>query len=294
MTMTIGFLGLGGMGAAMAANLVRAGHRVRVWNRSPDPVARLVDAGASACDSPAAAARGADLLISMLADDRATREVVIDGGALAALGPGAVHASMATISVALSRELAAAHAARGAGYVAAPVLGRTDAAAAAKLNILAAGDAALLDRLQPVFDVLGARTWRFGDEPEQANAVKLAANFMLANAIEGMAEASALAGGYGVSRTAFLDMITNTIFAAPAYKGYGALIAQKKYDPAGFKLTLGLKDVRLALEASEAVHVPMPVAGVVRDNFLDAIAHGDGDLDWSALAEVAARRAGQG
>ena len=291
--MTTGFIGLGTMGAAIAANLVRAGQHVRVWNRSPGPVAALVARGAEAAASPAGAAQ-AEVLFSMLADDAATRAAIVDGGALDALAAGAVHVNMATVSVAFAREMAALHARHGVGYVAAPVLGRPDVAAAGRLNILAAGPAELIDRVQPLLDTIGQKTWRFGERPEQANAVKLAANFMIASAIEAMAAASNLAAGFDVPAAAFLEMIAATLFAAPVYKGYGALIAERRFLPAGFKMTLGLKDIRLALEAAEAAHVPLPFAGVLKDNLLDGIAHGGADSDWAALAQVAVRRAGQG
>lgn len=290
--MNIAFIGLGTMGVPMALNLVRAGHKVRVWNRSPGPVQTLVAAGAQGAATPAEIG-AVDVVFSILADDKATRDVILDGGVLAGLRPGAIHVNMATVSVQLAREFTALHEASGVGYLAAPVLGRADVAAAGKLNILAAGKPVLFDRVQPLLDVLGQKTWRFGERPDQANAVKLAANFMIASAIEAMGEATALAQGHDVSGADFLEMITSTIFAAPVYKGYGGIIAGQKYQPPGFKLVLGLKDARLALEAAEGARVPMPFASVIKDNFLDGIAHGDGELDWAALARVAARRAGQ-
>lgn len=290
--MKIAFIGLGTMGVPMALNLVRAGHQVRVWNRSPGPVETLVSAGAEGAATPAEIG-AVDVVFSILADDKATREVIIAGGVLAGLKPGAIHVNMATVSVQLARDFTALHEAGGIGYLAAPVLGRADVAAAGKLNILAAGKPALFERVQPLLDVLGTKTWRFGERPEQANAVKLAANFMIASAIEAMGEAAALAQGHDVAGADFLEMITSTIFAAPVYKGYGGIIAEQKYQPPGFKLVLGLKDARLALEAAEGARVPMPFASVIKDNFLDGIAHGDGELDWAALARVAARRAGQ-
>ena len=290
--MITGFIGLGAMGAPIAANLLRAGQQMRVWNRSSGPVAALVAQGAQAAASPAEAA-GGEVLFSMLADDAATRAAVLEGGALEALAAGAVHVNLATVSVAFARELAALHAQRGVGYVAAPVLGRPDVAAAGRLNILAAGRADVIDRVQPLLDAIGQKTWRFGERPEQANAVKLAANFMIASAIEAMAEASTLAAGYDVSPAAFLRMIGATLFAAPVYQGYGTLIAEQRFVPAGFRMTLGLKDIRLALEAGEAAHVPLPFASVLKDNLLDGIAHGGADSDWAALAQVATRRAGQ-
>ncbi|MCW0366922.1 3-sulfolactaldehyde reductase [Xanthomonas sacchari] len=289
---TIGFLGLGTMGQPIALNLLRAGHALTVWNRSAAAAQPLLEAGAQQAAQPADAVRG-PVLFSMLADDTAVRETLLDRGALDALTAGSVHVNMATISVTLARELHALHAERGVVYLAMPVLGRVEVAAAGQLNLLAAGDAAALARVQPLLDVIGRKTWYFGAAPEQANAVKLAANLCLASAIGTMAEASALVRGHGVEAAEFLDMLTSTVFAAPAYQTYGGMIAEQRYSPAGFKATLGLKDVRLALNAGETRHVPMPLAAVLRDAFIEAIAHGDGDLDWAALAKVAARRAGQ-
>ncbi|CAB1212248.1 NAD(P)-dependent oxidoreductase [Serratia liquefaciens] len=289
--MKIGFAGLGGMGSAMAANLLQAGYGVKVWNRSPQAAQPLVNAGAVQARQPEELAE-VDVLITMLANDAATEQVVVESGLLQQLRAGAIHINMATVSVALAKRLALLHAERNVGYIAAPVLGRVDVAAAGKLNILAAGDPLLLAKVQPLFEVLGQQTWHFGDQPEQANIVKIAANFTLASAIEAMAEGSALVRNYGVSGADYLHMLTSTLFASPAYKGYGGLIAEEKFEPAGFKLSLGMKDVGLALEAGANSHTPMPFASVLKDNFLDAVAQGDADLDWSALAKVAARRAG--
>ena len=289
--MKIGFAGLGGMGSAMAANLLQAGYGVKVWNRSPQAAQPLVNAGAVQARQPEELAE-VDVLITMLANDAATEQVVVESGLLQQLRAGAIHINMATVSVALAKRLALLHAERNVGYIAAPVLGRVDVAAAGKLNILAAGDPLLLAKVQPLFEVLGQQTWHFGDQPEQANIVKIAANFTLASAIEAMAEGSALVRNYGVSGADYLHMLTSTLFASPAYKGYGGLIAEEKFEPAGFKLSLGMKDVGLALEAGANSRTPMPFASVLKDNFLDAVAQGDADLDWSALAKVAARRAG--
>lgn len=289
--MKIGFAGLGGMGSAMAANLLQAGYELKVWNRSPQVAQPLVSAGALQARQPEELAE-VDVLITMLANDTATEQVVVESGLLQQLRAGEIHVNMATVSVALAKRLALLHAERNVGYIAAPVLGRVDVAAAGKLNILAAGDPLLLAKVQPLFEVLGQQTWHFGDQPEQANIVKIAANFTLASAIEAMAEGSALVRNYGVSGADYLHMLTSTLFASPAYKGYGGLIAEEKFEPAGFKLSLGMKDVGLALEAGANSHTPMPFASVLKDNFLDAVAQGDADLDWSALAKVAARRAG--
>jgi 3-hydroxyisobutyrate dehydrogenase-like beta-hydroxyacid dehydrogenase len=289
--MDVGFIGLGSMGQAIAANLVKAGHTVRVWNRSRGAVDELVSRGARAAASVREAFAG-DAVISMLADDAAVRAVILDGQLLEQAPRGLVHVNMATISVQLAQELVAAHRAHGISYVAAPVFGRPDAAAAAKLHIAAAGDAAAIDRVQPLFDVIGQKTWRFGDDAPRANAVKLGGNFMIASVIESIAESTAMTASYGVEPEAFVQLLTGTLFNAPVFHTYGALIAQQRYEPAGFKLHLGLKDVRLVLAAGEAAHTPMPFASVIRDALLDAIAHGDGDRDWSAMARVARRRAG--
>lgn len=289
--MDIGFIGLGGMGSAIAANLVAAGHRVRVWNRSPEPVRALAARGAVAAATVEETLQG-EALFSMLADDAALRAVLLDGGALRRARRDLIHANLATISTALAVELTALHEAQGLAYVAAPVFGRPDAARAAKLNIVAAGRTTAIDTLQPLFDAIGQKTWRLGEQPVRANAVKIAGNFMIAAAIETMAEASTLVQAYGVSAPDFLEVLTSTLFASPVYKGYGAQIAEQRFEPPGFKLRLGLKDVRLALAAGDAEHVPLAFASILRDGLLEAIAHGDGDRDWAALAKVAARRAG--
>lgn len=287
--MDIGFIGLGSMGSAMAANLVAAGHDVRVWNRSPE-AARAV-AGATPVAAPRDAFRG-DAVLTMLADDAAVRAVVLDSGALAAAPRGLVHVMMATISIALVDDLVARHGAAGVAYVAAPVFGRPPAAAAAQLNIVAAGDPDAIARVQPLLDALGTKTWRLGDAPRRANAAKLAGNMMIALAIEAMAEATSLTEGYGVSSRDFLDIVTNTLFASPSYKSYGGNIAQGTYEPAGFKLRLGLKDVNLAIDAAAANGMALPAADLVRDHLVAAVAQGFGEKDWSALAEVAHLRAG--
>jgi len=289
--MDIGFIGLGAMGSAMVANLLKAGHRVRVWNRSAERAQPLAGAGAQVVATPAEAFAG-DAVVSMLADDAAVREV-IDAALLEQAQRGLVHVNMATISVALAAQLGREHAERGLHYVAAPVLGRPDAAQAAKLTIIAAGAAEALDRAQPVFDAVGHKTWRIGALPQQANVMKLAANFMLASAVETLGEAAALLSGHGVAMRDFIDVVTGGPFPGPVYSGYGAMIAERRYEPAMFKARLGLKDVRLALAAADEVGTPMPVASVVRDSLMEAVAHGDGESDFAVLGKVSARRAGQ-
>jgi 3-hydroxyisobutyrate dehydrogenase-like beta-hydroxyacid dehydrogenase len=289
--MDVGFLGLGAMGQAMATNLIDAGHRVRVWNRSRAPVDALTAKGATAAATPQDAF-AAEAVISMLADDAAAKSVILDSGALNAAPSGLVHVNMATISVSCAEALARSHRERGIAYVAAPVFGRPDAAAAATLHIVAAGPPAAIDRVHPLFDVLGQKTWRVGDEAPRANVMKIAGNFLIACAIEAMSESAALAQAHGLAPRDLFDMLISTLFASPIYKNYSALIIDQRFEPAGFALRLGLKDTRLALAASESAHVALPFGSVLRDNFLDAIAHGDGDRDWTAVARVALRRAG--
>jgi 3-hydroxyisobutyrate dehydrogenase-like beta-hydroxyacid dehydrogenase len=290
--MSIAFLGLGAMGQHMAAKLLPSGQTVYVWNRSPQPAQALVQQGARHAATPAECGI-ADLVFSMLADDAAARAVLIDGGVLNAMAPGSIHVNMATVSVAFAREMAALHLARGVGYVAAPVLGRVDVAAAGKLNILAGGADELVDRVQPLLDLMGQKTWRFGAAPEQANAIKLACNLTLACAIEAMGEGAALAGAHGIPPANFIDLITNTLFAgSPVYKGYGGMIAEERYSPAGFKLSLGQKDVRLAVEAGRDLGLPLAFGDALQTVLKEAVDHGDADLDLAALGKNAARRVG--
>jgi len=289
--MNIGSLGLGKMGKAIAGRLIGAGHQLRVWNRSPKAVEELVAKGAEAAARPADAAR-ADFLVSMLANDDAVRAVFIDQGVLEAAAPGLIHLNLATVSVALAEELAEAHRKRNLGYIAAPVFGRPEAAAEGKLNIVVAGDPTIIERAQPILSVIGQKTWPIGERAERANAVKIAGNFMIASAIETMGEAVALTRAHGIAPSEFLNILTNTLFAAPVYKLYGGMIAAEKYQPAGFAADLGLKDIRLAMAAADAHSVPMPFASTLRDHFMELIATGGGESDWAALAQLAARHAG--
>ncbi len=289
--MTIAFLGLGAMGRHMAANLLQSGRPVHVWNRGQEPVRALAARGAQPAATPAECGI-ADVVFTMLADDAATRAVLLDGGVLDAMAPGSIHVNMATVSVAFAREMAALHVARGIGYVAAPVLGRVDVAAAGKLNILAGGSDELVARVQPLLDLMGQKTWRFGTEPEQANAVKLACNLMLACAIEATGEGAALAGAHGIAAPDFIDLVTSTLFAgSPVYKGYGGMIAEERYSPAGFKLALGLKDVRLAVEAGRDQGLPLAFGTTLQATLQEAVAQGSGELDLAALGRHALRRA---
>ncbi|WNL44841.1 NAD(P)-dependent oxidoreductase [Dyella sp. BiH032] len=289
--MKVGFIGLGAMGSAMASNLIKAGHAVTVWNRSPEATEPLASLGAKVASTPERAAQG-EVLFSMLSNDKAVREVVLDSGLLDEMDKGTAHVNHATVSVALARELAAAHEERGLDYLAAPVFGRPDVAAAGRLNIVVAGKPAVVERMRPLLEAMGSAIWPMGEEAERANVVKIAGNFMLGAAIESMAEASALARAHGVSAGDFLELMTSTLFASPPYQGYAKLIAEQRFKPAGFALPLGYKDINLALSAADAARVPLPFASVLRDSLLETLALGDEDVDWSALAMVAARRAG--
>ncbi len=290
--MNIGFIGLGHMGSAMAANLVKAGHDVTVFNRSPDKRRALVGLGAHEATVVGDACHG-EVVITMLADDAAVADVALAGGGIIEnLATGAIHVSMSTISVALSKNLARAHAKAGQRFVAAPVFGRPDVAAAARLFIVAAGHRAAVEACKPLFDALGKKTFPIGEEPAAANLVKLAGNFLLGATIEALGEAIALVGKAGIDRRAFVDLLTSTLFTAPAYRIYGGQIAENKFEPAGFAATLGYKDIRLALTAAETLRVPMPLGSLLHDRFLRLFAQGGDNLDWAAIGGLAAQDAG--
>ncbi len=291
--MKIGFLGLGQMGSGIAANLLKAGHELTVYNRSAGKAEALVAQGAILAKTPAEACQG-DVVFTMLADDNAAEALVFgENGILATLKKGAIHVSCSTISVKLSERLTEAHAKAGQRFIAAPVFGRPDAAAAAKLFITAAGEAQALQEVAPLFEVISQRTFVFGDKPSAANLVKLSGNFLLASVIESLGEAMALVSKGGVDRHAYLDMLTSTLFAAPVYKTYGGLIANQKYTPAGFAAPLGQKDIRLALTAADELRVPMPLASLLRDRFLTLMANGGENLDWAAIGQLATKDSGQ-
>ncbi len=291
--MKIGFIGLGRMGAGMAANLVRAGHDLTVFNRSPGRSDSLIKLGAREAASVAGACKG-EAVITMLADDDAASSIALeDGGLIDTLPKGAIHLSMSTISVAFSKRLAQTHAQAGQRYVAAPVFGRPDMAAAAKLFIVAAGDPATIDACQPLFRAMGQKTFPMGTEPSAANLVKLSGNFLMASVIEALGEAVALIGKAGIDRQAYIELLTSSIFNVPAYKTYGALIAQGTFEPAAFAAPLGYKDIRLALAAAESLRVPMPLASLLRDRFLRLFAQGGDKLDWSAIGGLATQDAAE-
>jgi 3-hydroxyisobutyrate dehydrogenase-like beta-hydroxyacid dehydrogenase len=290
--MKLGFIGLGRMGSAMAANLVRAGHEVTVFNRTPGKSSALVALGAQEAATLAGACRG-EAVITMLADDEAAANIAMgSGGLVENLSKGAIHLSMSTISVAMSDRLAQAHAQSGQRYVAAPVFGRPDMAAAAKLFIVAAGDPQAIDTCRSAFDALGQKTSTIGGVPSAANLVKLTANFLQAAVIESLGEAIALIGKAGIDRRAYVELLTSTIFTAPAYKIFGPLIADGTFGTAAFAAPLGYKDIRLALAEAETLRVPMPLASLLHDRFLRLFAQGGDNLDWSAIGGLASQDAG--
>jgi 3-hydroxyisobutyrate dehydrogenase-like beta-hydroxyacid dehydrogenase len=292
--MKIGFIGLGQMGTGMAASLVKAGHAVAVYNRTAGKTAALAELGARACTTIAEVCDG-EAVFTMLANDEALESVVFGrGGILASLPKGAAHISSSTVSVALSQRLAKAHEEAAQRYVAAPVFGRPEAAAAAKLFIVTGGAPEAVDSFMPLFQAIGQRTFRMSERPEAANLVKLSGNFLIAAVIESLGEALALIGKAGLDQKQYLEMLTSTLFDAPVYKTYGRLIVERKFEPAGFAAVLGQKDIRLTLAAAESLRVPLPLANLLRDRFLTLLAGGGEDLDWSAIGELPARDSGLG
>lgn len=290
--MDVGVIGLGRMGAGIARSLLRAGHRVTVFNRTTDRAEALRPFGASVASNLADACR-AEAVCTMVADDTALETFAFgDAGILASLARGAVHISLSTISVALSDRLAAAHAKHGQGYISAPVFGRPEAAEAGRVGVVAAGPDNLIQKCKPLFEAMGPTLFVAGERPSMANVVKLSGNFLIATVLESLAETVAFARKSGVDAGALLNFLTAGLFNAPVYKIYGDLILQGKHEPAGFLLPLGLKDVRLVLQAAEAANVPMPIASVLRDRFITAMARGNQEKDWSVIASIAAEDAG--
>jgi 3-hydroxyisobutyrate dehydrogenase-like beta-hydroxyacid dehydrogenase len=290
--MDIGFIGLGNMGSGMAANLLKAGHGVAAYNRSQDKVDALAAQGARRAHTVAEAC-GGEAVISMLANDAAVEAVTFGAdGIIANLAKGAVHVSSSTISVALAEHLVAAHAEAGQRFVAAPVFGRPQAAEAAKLFVVAAGDPAAVQAVSPLFDAIGQRSFVVSDDPTAASLIKLSGNFLIASVIESLGEAMALVGKAGVDKQQYLDILTSTLFGAPVYQTYGGLIAREEFEPAGFAATLGFKDVGLVLAAGEELRVPLPLASLLRDRFLTLLATGGEHLDWSAVGALSAWEAG--
>lgn len=292
--MKVGLIGLGVMGQGMGESLLRGGHELTVYNRTTSKADALVAKGARLASTPADACRG-DAVITMVADDAALEDVTFGThGILQNLGAGTVHVSASTISVVLAERLTDEHTKAGQHFVSAPVFGRPHVAAAGQLNVLAAGAADAVKRVMPLLESMGQKVWPFGARPSAANLVKLSGNFLIFAAVEALAESIALLRKADVDQHAFVDMMTNTLFAAPIYKGYAPLITTQQYQPPGFAAPLGLKDVRLVLAAGESLNVPLPLGSLVRDKFLALLAQGDGEnLDIAALGRVAAEQSGQ-
>jgi len=290
--MKVGFIGLGQMGAGMAANLMTAGHEVTVYNRTRAKAERLIGKGASLANDVAGACRG-EAVFTMLANDDAVRQTVFGPqGLLANLPASAIHVSSSTISAALAEELELAHAKAAQGFVSAPVFGRPDAAAAGKLFVVVAGQSARIAAVAPLLDAIGQRSFVVSETPKTANIVKLSGNFLIASVIESLGEALALVEKAGVDRRQYVDLLTSTLFGAPVYRTYGGLIADGAFEPAGFAASLGQKDIRLVLAAAETLAVPLPLASLLRDRFLALMAQGGESLDWSAIGSLARRDAG--
>ncbi len=306
--MNVGLIGLGNMGSGMAACLLKGGHAVTVYNRTHSKAQALVAQGARYAENVAGVCQG-DAVITMLADDGAVENIVfgdagtvgrqgtgnqaIGSGILGSLRKDAIHISSSTISVALSEKLAAAHVANGQRFVSAPVFGRPEAAAAAKLFVAVAGAPNAVEECKPLFEAIGQKTFNFGEKPSDANLVKISGNFLISSVIEALGEAMALVGKAGLDQHQYIDFLTSTLFNAPVYKTYGGLIADKKFEPAGFAASLGFKDNRLALAAAETLRVPLPLASLIYNRYLTLLAKGGEKLDWSAFAQLAAEDAGE-
>ncbi len=291
--MKVGFIGLGNMGSAMARNLVKASHALTVYNQTRSRAEELRALGATVAATPAEAASSVEALITMVADDRAVEDVIFGRGrVIDALPVGSVHISMSTMGVALSRRLVEAHREKKQYFVAAPVFGRPDAAAAAKLFIAAAGPAEQIKRCQGLFAAMGQKTLVVGEDAPAANLVKVAGNFLITTVIESLGEAFALIRKSGVDPNRFLELLTESLFASPVYRTYATMIAADNFEPVGFRMQLGMKDNRLVLAAAEEASVPLPMASLIRDRMLAATAQGMGEADWAAIARISFQEAG--
>jgi 3-hydroxyisobutyrate dehydrogenase-like beta-hydroxyacid dehydrogenase len=291
--MKVGFIGLGRMGQGIAGNVLGGGHDVAVYNRTASKADALVKDGATLAASVAEVCAGRDVVITMLAHDAALDEVThAEGGLLQSLPDGAIHLAMGTHSVVVTGQMAEAHDAAGKLFVACPVLGRPDMAAAGQLGLVPGGRADLVDKCRPLLENIGRRTFEAGENPASAASIKVTNNFVLGCAIEAMGEGFALTRKYGVAPAVFYDVLADGMFNCPAYKIYGDIIAKEDYDRVGITATLGLKDANLALQAGEAVGVPLPSGNAWRDRLIGAVAHGDGEKDWAVVGREQARASG--
>ena len=292
--MKVGFIGIGIMGGGMARNLLAAGHDVTVYNRTRAKAEALETAGATVADTPLDTAKGAEVLITVLGGDASVGEILFEGDddLIASLPEGAVHVSMETISVAYSETLTETHKARGKGFICAPIIGRGDAAAAGELTLIVGGTTADVETCTPVFDAVSKGIAHVGKEPKTAAIVKLSNNYLIAGALGAMGEAFAVVRKAGVDPMVFYELITSTMFSAPIYTYYGKNIATDNHAPPNFRTPLGLKDITQTIDSAAALGVPMPLAELVQGQIRQAIEAGDDELDWSAVARVAARAAG--
>jgi 3-hydroxyisobutyrate dehydrogenase-like beta-hydroxyacid dehydrogenase len=289
--MDIGFIGLGQMGSAIATNLVKAGHNVSVWNRSPDKAAPLMAAGARLATSPADAASGG-IVITMLADDKAVEAVTFGDNGILTAPNKPIHIAMSTISLDLAERLTAAHTSAGGTHIASPVFGRPAAAAAQKLFVVTAGPPSAIETCRPIFEAIGQRHFTVGETPSAANVIKLCGNFLIMSVIESLAEAMTLAGKHDVAKATLLEVLIGTVFDSPIYHIYGQILVDEAFRPAGFAAPLGLKDMNLVSAAATEARVPMPVLSLVRDRLLATIAREGEDIDWSGIAKTVAESAG--
>jgi 3-hydroxyisobutyrate dehydrogenase-like beta-hydroxyacid dehydrogenase len=290
---SISFLGLGGMGTAMASNLIADGHALRVWNRTSSKTEPLKAKGAQVVSSAIEAITPGGIVFSIVADDRALEEICLGTPSLAEkLGPGGVHVSISTIAPATAKKLAEQHAQFGAAYIASPVFGRPTAVAARQIYFCTSGPSSAKDRVRPILQKLAQGVYDFGEEPAAANVVKLAGNFMIAACTETLSEAAVLCEKSGVAAADALNFFTATYFNCPAYKNYAKKILERSWSEVGFTLKLGLKDMNLVNDLSQSSAAPMPVLSLLRDRYLSALAQGNADKDWSTIAQLARDAAG--
>jgi 3-hydroxyisobutyrate dehydrogenase-like beta-hydroxyacid dehydrogenase len=293
MSETLGFIGLGNMGEPIAANLLGAGYVLRVYNRTASKAEKLGASGATVVGRPSDVAVSGGIVLTMLADDYAVEEVCLPSGSfIEKLGPRGVHLSLSTISPATARRLAEHHAHFEVEYVASPVFGRPDAAKMKKLWVCASGAADARKRVQPILAAISQGIFQFGEDAGSANVVKLCGNFLIASAIEALSESFTLAEKNGVDKRAVAELFGKTLFACPVYQGYGKQISEERFEPAGFRLALGLKDISLALATASASSTPMPLASLLRDRWISSVAKGRENMDWTAVALGVAEDAG--
>lgn len=293
MSEQIGFIGLGNMGRAMAMNLHRAGYQLRVYNRDASKARQFIEAGAHQATKPAEVIEPGSIVITMVANDEALEQVTLgEGGLLERLAPGGIHISMSTVSPDIARQMTELHQQRGCHYIAAPVFGRPEAAAAKKLWICVAGTPEAKQRIQPVLLSMGQQVFDFGEEPAKANIVKVGGNFLIASAMEAIGETLTMAEKHGIDRSQLIDMYSQTMFACPIYQNYGKMIAERRFTPVGFLLQLALKDINLVLDSAEQAQTPMPLASLLHDRLLRGVALGRGESDWVEMTRMISEDAG--